>query len=78
MSGERILIVTLCIVSVLNLVVAFRWKREADRWRDLAVRRDAAPNDGGHSSGQTDLFPGIRDNSLEARTARAVRKLLRL
>ncbi len=77
-DDERILIVALCIVAVLNLVVALWWKREADRLRDLAIRGDAAPNDGIQPPGQTDLFPELRDNTLEARTSRVVRKLLRL
>ncbi len=76
-DGERILIVALCIVAVLNLMVALWWKREADRLRDLAIRDDAAPNDGIQPPGQTVLFPDLRVNTLEARTSRVVRKLLR-
>ncbi len=76
-DGERILIVALCIVAVLNLVVALWWKREADRLRDLAIRSDAAPNNGIQPPGQIALFPKLRNNTLEARTARVVRKLLR-
>jgi hypothetical protein len=76
-DGERILIVALCIVAVLNLVVALWWKREAERLRNLAIRGDAAPNDGIQPPGQTALFPELRNNTLEARTSRVVRKLLR-
>jgi hypothetical protein len=77
-DDARILIVALCIVAVLNLVVALWWKREADRLRDLAIRGNAAPNNGVRPPRRTDLFPELRDNTLEARTYRVVRKLLGL
>jgi hypothetical protein len=81
MDIERVLIIALCLVALLNLGVAWIWKREAERWQRLATllqqtrrvsARPAAP------AASNELFSRVmNDDGEQTRTAQAVRKLLR-
>jgi hypothetical protein len=76
MSVERLIIVALCLVALLNLGVAWIWKREAERWRRLALQH-ALRRSERRPTEQRDVFAGLEEDSLQAHTTRAVRTLLR-